>query len=69
MLSRTSYTLMTMKIEQTSCVEATILGREWCYTQFSVHSKCLNDSVAGTVQIGIAGCHFWNPALVTDVNA
>jgi hypothetical protein len=40
-----------------------------CYAWSLVYSKCLNDLVAGTVQIGIAGCHFWNPILVTDVNA
>jgi hypothetical protein len=57
-----------MKTEWISCVEATILGREWCYTQSLVRSECLNGSVAGTIQIGIVGCHFWNSVLVTDVN-
>ena len=39
-----------------------------CYTWSLVHSECLNDSVAGTVWIGIAGCHSWNPILVIDMN-
>jgi hypothetical protein len=30
-----------MKTGLTSCVEATILRREWCYTQSLVHSECL----------------------------
>jgi hypothetical protein len=55
-----------MKTGLTSCMEATILGREWCYAWSLVR---LNGSVAGTVWIGIAGCHFCNPVLVTDVNA
>ena len=58
MLSRTSCTLTIIKTELTSCVEATNLGREWCYTQFLVHSECLNDSVAGIVWIEIVGFHF-----------
>jgi hypothetical protein len=33
--------LTTMRIGLISCVEATILGREWCYAQSLVHSKCL----------------------------
>jgi hypothetical protein len=48
-----------------------LLKQYWwpgCYAQSLVCSECLNDSVAGTIQIGIAGCHFWNPILVTDVN-
>jgi hypothetical protein len=64
MHSRTSYTSMIMKTERTSCVEATILGREWCYAWSLVCSECLNGSVAGTIRIGIAGCHFWNPVLL-----
>jgi hypothetical protein len=28
-----------------------------CYTWSLVHSECLNDSVADTVWIGIAGCY------------
>jgi hypothetical protein len=40
----------------------------YCYAQSLVHSECLNDLVAGTVQIGIAGCHSWNPVLVIDMN-
>jgi hypothetical protein len=58
-----------MKTGLTSCTEATILGREWCYARSLVCSECVNDLVADTVWIGIAGCHFWNPVLVTDVNA
>jgi hypothetical protein len=64
MHSRTSCTLTIMKTEWTSCMEATILGREWCYTWSLICSECLNGSVAGTIQIGIVGCHSWNPILL-----
>jgi hypothetical protein len=37
-----------------------------CYAWSLVH---LNGSMAGTVWIEIVGYDFWNPVLVTDVNA
>jgi hypothetical protein len=37
----TSSISMTMKTGLTSCMEATILGRKWCYTRSLVHFDCL----------------------------
>jgi hypothetical protein len=42
---RTSSILMIMKIGLTSCMEATILGREWCYIWSLVHSDCLIEAL------------------------
>jgi hypothetical protein len=41
MLCMTFFTSTTMKTGLISCVEATILGREWCYAWSLVCSDCL----------------------------
>jgi hypothetical protein len=45
MHSKISSISMTTRIELTSCVEATILGREWCCAWSLVCSECLDEAL------------------------